>query len=246
MIIRGYRKLTARFHRLASGDVFLGRIPPGPLQAAMLIDLDHRGVRCIPSSLCQLLNNSKAAQALILSTWMLPLTQAVRRRADLIDAVATYSENNVGPVVTKQDRLHCGHGVRRWNHVEDVYSALAFDDGTYPFVLQPLICDYTDLRIIVVGDYLESYRRDHPGCLRKNLSAGGRSEPFEIDSQTVAFCRTIMDRADFPFAHIDLHLPEDGGCYLSEIALNGGIKGARIDRPQLDQRKQAILEALAG
>lgn len=245
MIIRGYRELAEHFHRLEPGDVFLGRIPPGPLQAAMLTDLARRGIRCIPSGLCQMLNASKAAQALILGAWMLPLTRAIRRRADLIAAVVTYSESKIGPVVTKEDHLHCGHGVRRWNHVEDAYSALAFEDRAYPFVLQPLLHDYIDLRVIMVGDYTESYRREHPGCLRKNLAAGGTSAFFELDAAAADFCRAVMDRAGFPYAHIDLHLTEDGGCYLAEIALNGGIKGARIDRRELDARKEAVLESLA-
>jgi ribosomal protein S6--L-glutamate ligase len=54
-----------------------------------------------------------------------------------------------------------------------------------------------------------------------------------------------MQRGKFPFAHIDLMLLESGECYLSEIALNGGVKGARISREALDQKKQALLEQLA-
>jgi hypothetical protein len=38
---------------------------------------------------------------------------------------------------------------------------------------------------------------------------------------------------------------ENDACYLSEIALNGGIKGARISREELDQKKMAVLEKLA-
>jgi hypothetical protein len=38
---------------------------------------------------------------------------------------------------------------------------------------------------------------------------------------------------------------ENGACYLSEIALNGGVKGARISRQELDQKKMAVLENLA-
>jgi len=245
MILRGYRALAANFHRLGAGDVFIGRVPPGPLQGAMLVDLMRRGVRCIPSGLCQLVSGSKAAQALILNPWMLPLTRAVRRRADLIEAVAAYSEKEVGPVVTKEDHLHCGHGIRRWNHVEDLYSTVAFDVSAYPFVLQPLLRNFIDLRVVIAGDYIEAYRRDHPGCLRKNLASGGRSSPVELDSQTVDFCRTVMERAEFPFAHLDLHLPDEGGCHLSEITLSGGIKGARIGRRELDDRKEAILNSLA-
>jgi hypothetical protein len=54
-----------------------------------------------------------------------------------------------------------------------------------------------------------------------------------------------MQRGKFPFAHLDLMILESGKCHLSEIALNGGIKGARIDRQELDQKKQALLEKLA-
>ena len=54
-----------------------------------------------------------------------------------------------------------------------------------------------------------------------------------------------MQRGKFPFAHIDLMLLESGECYLAEIALNGGVKGARINREALDQKKNALLKRLA-
>jgi hypothetical protein len=38
---------------------------------------------------------------------------------------------------------------------------------------------------------------------------------------------------------------ENGECYLSEITLTGGVKGARIDRQELEERKKALLEKLA-
>jgi hypothetical protein len=37
---------------------------------------------------------------------------------------------------------------------------------------------------------------------------------------------------------------ENGECYLLEITLNGGIKGARISREELDEKKKALLEQL--
>jgi len=37
-----------------------------------------------------------------------------------------------------------------------------------------------------------------------------------------------------------------GHSYLSEIALNGGLKGARIEREDLDAMKKDILEKMAG
>jgi ribosomal protein S6--L-glutamate ligase len=54
-----------------------------------------------------------------------------------------------------------------------------------------------------------------------------------------------MKRAKFPYAHIDLMVINPGECYLSEIALNGGTKGARIGRKDLECKKQALLESLA-
>jgi ribosomal protein S6--L-glutamate ligase len=54
-----------------------------------------------------------------------------------------------------------------------------------------------------------------------------------------------MARGAFPYAHIDLQLMPEGACYLSEIALDGGITGARIGREELNAIKQATLERLA-
>jgi hypothetical protein len=48
-----------------------------------------------------------------------------------------------------------------------------------------------------------------------------------------------------PYAHLDLMLLADGGIHLSEIRLNGGIHGARINRDELERLKQARLMALA-
>jgi ribosomal protein S6--L-glutamate ligase len=54
-----------------------------------------------------------------------------------------------------------------------------------------------------------------------------------------------MQRGKFPFAHVDLMILENGECYLSEITLSGGIKGAQIGREELEQKKMALLEELA-
>jgi hypothetical protein len=51
-----------------------------------------------------------------------------------------------------------------------------------------------------------------------------------------------MIRGRFPYAHIDLQLMERGGCYLSEITLDGGISAARISRQELNHRKREALE----
>ena len=129
MIVRGSRQLSELYDRLSPGDVYIGKIPGGPLRYTRLIDLMERGIHCLPTPLAQTLNASKAAQTAILNEWMLPLTQVIRRRADLIAAIGVYQRQGVGPVVTKEDRLHCGHGVRYWENIEVLYSISSQPDG---------------------------------------------------------------------------------------------------------------------
>jgi hypothetical protein len=54
-----------------------------------------------------------------------------------------------------------------------------------------------------------------------------------------------MARARFPYAHLDLQLLENNRCYLSEMALEGGINGAQIDRRSLVRMKSELLERRA-
>ncbi len=245
MIVRSNRELKARYDELTAGDVFIGNLPLKYLKQPMLIDMLERGIRCLPSPLSQILNSSKIAQAFILNEWMLPHTQLIFRRTDLIEAINTFGRMRVGPVVTKQDGMHCGHGIRRWETIETLYSFMALDESSYPLVLQPYREKFTDIRVIIVGDYLESYTRRNPHNFRVNLSSGGTAAACPLDEKKEAFCRSIMQRGRFPFAHLDLMILENDVCYLSEIALNGGIKGARIGRQELDQKKMALLEKMA-
>lgn len=245
MIVRSSRELKARYHELCQGDIFIGTIPNKHLKLSVLIDLLERGITCIPSPLSQNLNRSKVAQALILKDWMLPNTIVITRRIDLIDTINQYNKLGITAVVTKEDRLHCGHGVRRWENIEMLYSFLALSESSYPFVIQPFLENFTDIRVIIVGDYVEAYARHNPNNFRMNISAGGTHHPFALDREQEIFCRAAMDRAKFPYAHLDLHITANGKYYLAEIALDGGTKGARINLKDLDQKKQTLLEKVA-
>jgi len=245
MIVKSRRELKTLYNELSSGDVFIGNLSLKHLKQPLLIDMLERGIRCLPSALSQILNSSKVAQAFILSNWMLPFTFVILRRTDLIEAINTFNAHHFGPAVTKQDRMHCGHGIRRWESIETLYSVMSLSESAYPFVLQPFQEEFTDVRVILVGDYVESYTRYNPDNFRVNLTLGGTGSPYQLSGEQEAFCRGAMQRGKFPFAHLDLMILESGKCYLSEIALNGGIKGARIDRQELDQKKQALLEKLA-
>ena len=245
MIIKTSRELKALYDEINPGDIYMGTLSLKHLKQSVLIDLLERGVHCIPSPLSQILNSSKTAQAFLLKNWMIPQTRVICRRSDLISAVNQYNKNSIGPVISKQDHMHCGHGIRKWDNIESLYSHMALSDSSYPFVLQPYVKKFTDLRVIIVGDYVESYVRCNPYNFRVNLSSGGTNHAYTLDEDKEKFCCRVMDRAKFPFAHIDLLVMNHGECFLSEIALNGGTQGAQISRRELEGKKQALLESLA-
>lgn len=246
MIITRFSQLIQEYHRLAAGDVFVGQVPSFCLRSTLLADLSDRGIRLVPSAAAQLLNASKVAQAFVLNPWMVPHTFAITRRRELLDAITAYDEMGISTAVTKADSLHCGHGVRKWDNLETLYSCLAFDDKAFPFVLQPHVTNFTDIRVVIVGDYIEAYRRSNPHNFRRNLAVGGHSASHVLAAAEERFCRMILQRAGMPYAHLDLMLMEDGAMYCLEIRLNGGIQGARIQRHKLEQLKQARLRELAG
>jgi glutathione synthase/RimK-type ligase-like ATP-grasp enzyme len=246
MIITRFSQLVQEYHSLVAGDVFIGQIPSFCLRSALLADLSGRGVRLVPSATAQLLNSSKVAQAFLLNPWMVPHTLAITRRRELLDAITAYDGMGISAAVTKADGLHCGHGVRKWDNLETLYSCLAFDDKAFPFVLQPHVTDFTDIRVVIVGDYVEAYSRRNPHNFRKNLAAGGHSASHALALAQEEFCRMLLDRAGMPYAHLDLMLMDDGAIYCLEIRLNGGIQGARIERHALEQLKQARLLELVG
>jgi len=246
MIIKRYNELRQVYHALGPGDFFVGQIPGNHLQNAILADLTSRGVGLLPPAIAQIVSSSKTSQAFVLSQWMVPQTKVITRRKTLLDALAEYSSSGVTTAITKQERMHCGHGVRLWSDLELMYSCLSLNNEHYPFVLQPYVEVITDLRIIIVGDFNEAYARHNSSGFRKNLAAGGNSVPFVLGQDQLELCRQIMDRVQMPFAHIDLLITRDGGTFLSEISLNGGIHGACISRPDLDDLKHRHLMVLTG
>jgi len=244
LIITTSKELMDRYDELSRGDIFAGKPTAGRLNQFLLIDLLERGVVCVPSPLSQIVGGSKIVQTLLLNRWMLPNTLLISRRKNLMDAIGLYNRESNGPVVTKEDRMHCGHGIRKWDSIETLYSFVSMSESSYPFILQPYVKQFTDLRVIIAGDYIEAYARDNPDNFRMNMAAGGSSWPVDLSTDKEKFCRSVMERGKFPYAHIDIMVAPDGKYYLSEIALNGGIKGARIGRAELEQRKQEITDRL--
>ncbi len=244
MIIRTNRDLRDRYDELKAGDCFIGMLSFKNLKHRAFIDLLERGVRFFPSALSQTLGHSKVAQALVFRRWMIPYTLTIARRVDIMHAINAYNQHGIGTVVTKEDNLQCGFGVHRWESVEVVYNHVSSNASLYPFVLQPFLETYTDVRVIMAGDYCEAYSRRNQDNFRMNLTVGGTSRPYTLTKDHLALCHSVMERGKFPYAHIDLLVTKDGHGYLSEIALNGGMKGARIKREDLDVLKRDILEKM--
>ncbi|MBR9980206.1 MAG: hypothetical protein KFF50_04185 [Desulfatitalea sp.] len=245
MRIDRFTHLLEVYETLGPGDLFVGQVPATPLKEALLADLASRGVRLLPSVTAQVIHGSKCAQAFLLERWMAPHTRVAHRRKVLLDTLGDYKRLGITAAVTKHPHLHCGHGVRLWDNLETLYSCMSLDERHYPFVLQPFETVAADVRVIMVGDFLEAYARTNPDGFRKNLAVGGSSRPHTLDGGQHEICRQVMDRAQMPYAHIDLMITAAGETYLSEISLNGGILGARVARPDLERMKRERLEALA-
>jgi len=245
MIIRKNMELKERYNELKAGDCFIGLLGFKHLKRRIFVDLVERGVRFFPSALSQTLAGSKVAQALAFRPRMVPHTLIITRRADLMHGINAYDEHGIGAVITKEDSRHCGFGVHRWDNMEAVYNLASFNTILYPFVVQPFLENYTDVRVIIAGDYFDAYIRENQHNFRMNLTAGGTSRPCDLDKDQLALCHEAMKRGKFPYAHIDLLVTPEGQSYLSEIALNGGMKGARINREDLDALKKDLLEKMA-
>jgi len=206
--------------------------------------LVERGVTLVPSALSQALSRSKVLQAAVLGPWMPPSTHAVYDIHQLLEILSAGGPLTAGAVITKADRGNAGLGVHYWNSLEDIYTQAGLGSMPFPFVVQPFFQGARDVRIIVIGDYVEAYERRNRNSFRNNLHCGGESLPYRLDEKERGVCRAVMERGRFPYAHIDLLLTAEGEAYLMEINLRGGIRGARITpeeyRRRIDERHRRL------
>ena len=140
----------------------------------------------------------------------------------------------------KLDRANGGLGILLFSSIEDVYSQAVLGTLKFPFVVQPFIADSRDVRVIVLGEYTEAYQRHNPDNFRHNLHCGGKSSSWEMNEEQVALCRKVMQRADFPYACIDLLIDPDGRSWVNEINLRGGLSGADISQKDYLQAVDVI------
>jgi len=179
-------------------------------------------------------------QARVFGPWMPPLTTAVYDIHQLLEALASFP---AGAVVTKQDGKNAGLGVQLWQSIEEVYSLASLGSLPFPFVLQPFYKDTKDIRVIIIGDYLEAYERHNEANFRHNLHCGGTSSPCELSAGQREICRQVMIRGKLPYAHLDLMVSGKNN-YLIEINLRGGIRGARLSAAHYKEMTDAVHEKM--
>lgn len=241
-LVRHITEFRKHYYELRAGDAVLGTMALHPGEAFKLLDLADRGVAMFPPALAQLLNGSKVAQAEILGEFMVPGTFVAYRLADLTDRLPEFHELFAGEVVSKRDRAHLGLGVGRWPSLEALYSLAGLQPMAYPLVVQPLVAAARDFRVVVVGDYAEAYERVNPHSFRKNLFQGGSSRAAAADPSRMHFCRQVMARGKFPYALLDLLVSPAGATYLSEINLQGGLTGARLNQAEWRRQIAALTQ----
>jgi len=243
-IIRDNKTLFNRYSQLQKNDIVCTRICLKPGEEPLLADLCERGIHLIPSAAAQLASRSKCFQARLFSDFMLPGTLPIYDSNTLLKATSYYRQHKYARVVLKRDRKNAGLGVYIFNDIEDLYNQVVGGSCDYPFVVQPFQERSRDIRVIILDDYVEAYERTNPYNFRKNLHCGGTSAPYSLSESQLLFCRQVMERGRFAYAHIDLILNPKGDHHLMEINLRGGLKGARICSRNYKDKLDSLCEAL--
>jgi ribosomal protein S6--L-glutamate ligase len=243
-IIRDNRSLIEQYDLLEAGDIVCGRLRLRPHEEHILVDLLERGVLAVPSFRSQLCSKSKTFQTRLFHWAMLPDTVVIYTIHDVLQAIRNYGQSGIKKVVVKQEGKNGGLGVFLYQSIEDVYTQSATGVLPFPYVLQPFISDCRDLRIIIIGDYIETYERANPYNFRHNLHCGGAAVEVKLTEEQLILCKRIMAQGGFPYAHIDLMITDDATTYFTEINLRGGLRGARIDSPEYHRRIEELQHSL--
>ncbi len=242
-IVLSYQAFRKYFQEFKEGDLIGIRLPLKKEEIGLIIDLIRRKVTAFPSFLSQVLSTSKTLQAEILKPFMLPYTFSIQDKNSLLLAISELSKQKekFQKFVTKDDRANCGLGVRLWNSLEEIYNVAGTPVLPFPFVLQPFYEKIRDIRVIILGKYhTEAYERINPYNFRKNLFLGGTAREYKLNKKEIEFCKKVMERGEFPYAHLDLLYVGNKGPYLSEISLRGGIKGAKIGHQAYEETIKKI------
>ena len=242
--IRDNDTLFRYYNQLSASTIICTRIRLRTGEEHLLTDLAERGITLIPSATAQQASRSKVFQTRLFGDYMLPGTCAIYDTHTLLETISLYQKQKITRVVLKRERKNGGLGVHLFADIEDIYNQVIGGSFSLPFVVQPFQTDYRDIRVIILDDYLEAYERKNNYNFRKNLHCGGRSIPFSLNKEQITLCREIMARGRFSYAHIDLLLTGKKECWLTEINLRGGLRGAKISGEAYRRKIESIHERL--
>ncbi|SDO50472.1 ATP-grasp domain-containing protein [Desulforhopalus singaporensis] len=243
VIIRDNGTFQENFCQLTRDDIVCGRIRLRYGEETILTRLTELGVRFIPSAACQLASRSKVLQARIFKKFLPEHTTAVYNRHDLLSTISLFNKHGIGRVVLKQDCKDGGLGVHLFEDIESLYNRASFDRFDYPFVVQPFIDHSRDVRVIILGEYLEAYERINNHNFRRNLHCGGSASSFVLNNEQLAFCRSVLAHGGFPYGHLDLLITKDS-TRMMEINLRGGLRGARLTGKEYEHKIDQIHERM--
>jgi len=242
--IRDNDTLFRYYNQLSASTIVCTRIRLRVGEEHLLTDLAERGIPLIPSATAQLASRSKVFQTRLFSSYMLPGTCAIYDTHTLLDTISLYQKQKITQVVLKREHKNAGLGVHLFSNIEDIYNQVTGGTFGLPFVIQPFQPDNRDIRVIILDDYIEAYERINTFNFRKNLHCGGHAVPFTLTKEQISFCREIMARGRFSYAHIDLLITGEKECWLTEINLRGGLGGAKISTGAYREKIKSIDEGL--
>lgn len=169
---------------------------------------------------------------------------AIYNSHDLLAATSSFQKNSITRVILKLDRKNGGLGIHLFDNIESLYNHVCGGGYPFPFVIQPFIACSRDIRVIILGEYIESYERTNPNNFRNNLHCGGKAIPFVLSDQQRNLCHQVMQRGSFPYAHLDLILLPDSSFRLLEINLRGGLRGAKLSGRDYEEKTAIIHKQL--
>jgi ribosomal protein S6--L-glutamate ligase len=242
LIVYDNKSFNRYYQELQPGDLIATHLRLTIGEEHILLDLVERGIILIPSATAQLASRSKTFQTRIFQRFMLPGTTAIYNKQSLLEAISLYNKLKVDKIVVKQDRKNAGQGIFLFSSIEEVYTLTANNVIPLPFVLQPFLQSSFDIRVIMLGEYIEAYQRKNPGNFRNNLHCGGTASPHELSSKQLDFCKEVMKRGNFPYCHLDIMGSDNDDLYLTEVNLRGGIQGAKIATEEYMERKKVITQ----
>jgi RimK family alpha-L-glutamate ligase len=198
-------------------DLVLTRTGSGTTEfiTAIVRQFEEESIRCINSSLSVQIAKDKMRSQQLLASHGLPIPNTMLVRFPVeVDIV----DNMIGwPCIVKVISGSYGEGIYLCENKTSFKKMMEFVGNLdTPKIL--LVQEYVDakpgedLRVFVIGGKVIGAMKRHApeGDFRANISAGGRGEPFEVNSEIDYLAREAARICGLDIAGIDLLFDKDG------------------------------------